>query len=290
MIQMTKQLSQRVPWQAWLALGGVLFAAFWLREHDADVRRRAQLERVEQQASAQVAALKRQAEQDIRRANVENAKTVQKIEERRRAIEQQSQRLAAQLAELRRRAQVQADQVATLPISNVVTRVAAQLGLQAQDVAKGGTAFSHAGADAQPAPGNTAGPKNGQHRTPEILGPAQDDNATALALTGPGARKVAAALANLDACRAESAVEQQQFSTCQARAQADDAAIEHLKDSVASLNDALAAKDKILAQRTVECRAELRAARGTFLGRLARTTEHVAIGVAVGFAIGEAVR
>jgi|YelNatPaOPRAMG01_1025707.scaffolds.fasta_scaffold55305_4 hypothetical protein len=252
---MIKQLWQRVPWQAWLALVGVLLAAFWLRQHDADVRRRAQLEQVRQQTSAQIAALKQQARQDIERANVENARAVQKIEERRRAIEQQNQRLAVQLDELRRRAQVQADQVATLPISSVVTRVAAQLGLQAQDF-----------------------------RSP------QDGKPAALALTDSGARKVAAAVVNLDACRSESNIEQQQFSNCQARAQADEAAIERLKSSVASLNDAIAARDKILAQQSAECKAELRAARGTFLGRLARTAEHVAIGVAMGFAIGEAVR
>src|SRR5579875_2268885 len=159
---MIKQLWQRVPWQAWLALVGVLLAAFWLRQHDADVRRRAQLEQVRQQTSAQIAALKQQARQDIERANVENARAVQKIEERRRAIEQQNQRLAAQLAELRRRAQVQADQVATLPISSVVTRVADQLGLQAQDFRS-----------------------------------AQDGKPAALVLTESGARKVAAAVVNL---------------------------------------------------------------------------------------------
>jgi len=124
--------------------------------------------------------------------------------------------------------------------------------------------------------------------------PAQDT--TRVALLGTGrmgtaiARKVAAAVVNLDACRSESNIEQQQFSNCQARAQADEAAIERLKSSVASLNDAIAARDKILAQQSAECKAELRAARGTFLGRLARTAEHVAIGVAMGFAIGEAVR
>ena len=112
----------------------------------------------------------------------------------------------------------------------------------------------------------------------------------ALALTSSGARKVETALVELNACRAESAIERQQISNGQARAQADDASISRLNNSVASLNQALGAKDQILARQQNECKAELRAARGTFLGRVARLTEHVAIGVAMGVAIGVAVK
>jgi len=112
----------------------------------------------------------------------------------------------------------------------------------------------------------------------------------ALALTASGARKVETALVELNACRAENAIERQQISNGQSRAQADDATISRLNNSVASLNQALDAKDQILTRQQNECKAELRAARGTFLGRVARLTEHVAIGVAMGVAIGVAVK
>jgi hypothetical protein len=94
----------------------------------------------------------------------------------------------------------------------------------------------------------------------------------------------------LDACRAESGIQTRQLSNCQARAEADEAALEQLNGSVASLNQALAAKDKMFVEQQSRYKAELRAARGTFLGRLARLSEHVAIGVAVGVAIGAAAR
>ena len=114
--------------------------------------------------------------------------------------------------------------------------------------------------------------------------------AVAMALTGSGARKVEAALVELNACRAESTVQNQQVTNCQARAATDGATIQRQASSIASLNQALQAKDRILNQQETEYKAELRAAKGTFWGRVARAAKHVAIGVAVGVAIGVAAR
>ena len=281
---------RRVPGTAWLALGCLLMAAFWLQQHDAGIRRQAQVQQLRKQTSAQVAALKKQAEQDVRQANVENAKAIQQLEERRKQIEQQNLQLSAQLIRLRAQAQTQADEVATLPISEIVARVATQLGLQADDVAPGGSPSADIARSAMQSPGAqtphpaagaaTLSPRRGLGRTPSA----------ALALSASGARKVETALVELNACRAEGKVQDQLISNCQARTQADDATIARLNSSVTSLSQALAAKDKILTQQAGQYKAELRAARGTFLGRLAHVTEHVAIGVGVGLAIGVAVR
>jgi hypothetical protein len=283
-------LIRRVPGTAWLALGCLLMAAFWLQQHDAGIRRQAQVQQLRKQTSAQVAALKKQAEQDVRQANVENAKAIQHLEERRKQIEQQNLQLSAQLIRLRAQAQTQADEVATLPISEIVARVATQLGLQADDVAPGGSPSANIAKSAKQPPGAetphpaaravTLSPRRGLGQTPSA----------ALALTSSGARKVETALVELNACGAESKVQDQQMSNCQARAQADNATIARLNSSVSSLNQALAAKDNILTQQAGQYKAELRAARGTFLGRLAHVTEHVIIGVGVGLAIGVAVR
>ena len=51
------------------------------------------------------------------------------------------------------------------------------------------------------------------------------------------------------------------------------------------LNEALADKDRILAASDRRQKAELKIARGAFSQRLARTLEHVAIGVAIGLAV-----
>ncbi len=355
MMETLKKLLCRVPWKAWLAVGGLLAGAFWLQQHDARIRRQARLQQLQNQTSAQVSALRSQAAQAVRQANVENKKVLQELEQRRQQAEQQNLQLAAQLSALRRQAQIQAAEVATLPTSEIVTRVAAQLGLKAEDVAGKEQAASRQGAKAQdklrmtndelqkggagsvagmtemtphPAAGaSTLSPRRGpgqrsfagtaknaiaappdsvtrKKQTTGILRSAQDDRGraqddgqrgqddrdAALALTASGARKVETALVELNACRAENDIETRQASTCQARAEADEAALKRQAGSVASLNQALQAKDEILARQQSEYKAELRAARGTFLGRLAHAAEHVAIGVAVGVAIGVAVK
>ena len=297
--------ARKIPGRVWLAAGCVLVAALWLLQHDANIRRQAELQQVRRQTSAQVAALKKQARQDAEQANVIDKQALQKLEARRQQMDRQNRQLAAQLTELRKQAQIQADEVATLPISETVKRVAAQLGLKPEDLAApasghqdvtatngsagvptGGIAGDHAPSSGGATPAVGTPPLQ---NTPGG-GDAAAPGSVALALTGSGARKVETALVGLKACLAESSVESQQVAACQARAEADDASIQRLNGSVASLNQALQAKDVILKQQAGEYQAELRAARGTFFGRLVHTAEHVAIGVAVGVAIGVVVR
>jgi hypothetical protein len=351
MIEALKKLVARIPGRAWLAVGCLLVAAFWLQQHDARIRQQAEVQQLRSQTSAEVAALRKQAAQDVKQANVENAKEIAKLEQRRQQVVQQNRTLAAQLARLREQAQIQAGKVATLPISQIVNRVTTQLGLNGGDVAPAGVRnqglcdlcgpkastqraqrssvssvlrlFNPQSAQRRlkeqitnyelkkPAVTATAeshtsqGPRRMRH--PAISAPLDRGGRGALGvpaggqspplqspavlpLTDSGARKVEAALVDLHACRAESDIKTQQISNCQARAEADEAEVKRLNDSVAGLNRALEAKDKILDRQSNECKAELRAAKGTFLGRLARLTEHVAVGVAIGVAIGVAVK
>jgi hypothetical protein len=268
LIEALTRFTKQIPGWVWLAVGSLLVAAFWMHQHDARIRQQVRLQQLQNETSAQVAELRKQAAQDVKQANVENAKAIARLEQRRQQAEQQSRQLAAQLARLREQAQIQAGEVATLPISEIATRVAAQLGLKAEDVM----------------PERTADIAKGSTSAPPIR------KSTALSLTPSGARKVETALVELDACRAENRIENQQISNCQARAEADDATIQRQAGSIASLNRAIEVKDKILSRQAAEYQAELRAARGTFLGRLARTAERVAIGVAMGVAIGVAVK
>ena len=143
------RLSKRIPIWIWLAVGGLLVGAFWLRQHDDRIRQQARLQQLRSETSVQVAALRKQAEQDVRQANVENAQAIKELAARRQQAEQQNLQLQAQLASLRQQAQVQADAVATLPISEIVTRVATQLGLKAGDLAGNEIASSCKDAKAQ---------------------------------------------------------------------------------------------------------------------------------------------
>jgi hypothetical protein len=304
LIEALTRFTKQIPGWVWLAVGSLLVAAFWMHQHDARIRQQVRLQQLQNETSAQVAELRKQAAQDVKQANVENAKAIAKLEQRRQQAEQQSRQLAAQLARLREQAQIQAGEVATLPISEIVTRVAAQLGLKAEDVVTAGNAdmaknATSAPPEATPHPvarAATLSPRRGlDHASFADIAKGSTSappirKSTALSLTPSGARKVETALVELDACRAENRIENQQISNCQARAEADDATIQRQAGSIASLNRAIEVKDKILSRQAAEYQAELRAARGTFLGRLARTAERVAIGVAMGVAIGVAVK
>ena len=75
-------------------------------------------------------------------------------------------------------------------------------------------------------------------------------------------RKVVPALSDLDSCRAESALQDRRLSNCREQISAAEAEIRTQADSLAKLNQALRAKDAILAARETEFKTELAAARG----------------------------
>src|SRR5690348_8541022 len=131
--ELMRGLMRRVPGRVWLAAGGLLAAALWV-QHDARIRQQVGLQQLRKETSTEVSALRKQAAQEVAQANVKNAQAVAKLEQRRQEAEQQNRQLAAQLESLRKQAQIQAGEAATLPISEIVTRVAAQLGLKAEDV------------------------------------------------------------------------------------------------------------------------------------------------------------
>ena len=184
-IEALKNLMRRVPAKAWFAVGGLLVGAFWLQQHDARIRQQAEVQQLRNQTSAEVAALRKQAEQDVKQANVENAKAIAKLEQRRQQVVQQNRTLAAQLARLREQAQIQAGEVATLPISQIVNRVTTQLGLKKEDVASGAT--SDIAKEATPHGGTKAQSKL-QITNDELQNPAV--TATAESHTSQGPRRV----------------------------------------------------------------------------------------------------
>ena len=93
---------------------------------------------------------------------------------------------------------------------------------------------------------------------------------------------MATALVELDACREQQQVVEAQFANCRARVDTNAAIIQQHVDSLAKLNQALSAKDEIQTRRETEHQAELKAARGSRLSRLARVVECVALGIVMG--------
>jgi hypothetical protein len=101
-------------------------------------------------------------------------------------------------------------------------------------------------------------------------------------LTEPQLRNLAAALVERDACREQQQVVEAQFTNCRGQVDTNATILQRQADSLAQLNTALSAKDEILKRRETQHQAELKAARGSRLARLARVVEYVAIGVAIG--------
>lgn len=289
-------LARAVPVTAWLALALVSFA--WWFEHDARVRQASDLRQLKKQTAADVAALSDRAKSAVREANA-HAQAIHDLEARNRKLDQTAGELQTRLASLQTKESTQVEQVATLSTLEVAQRVAARLGLDAQQFERaiGGTV---AAVSPQPA-GSAAGspPPTDRHAihgtTPSsVQEPAnltgQKAGATKPAVGTPlpqdsTLRKIETSLVELDACREQGAVKDEQVSNCRQQVEGNAGIISQQAASIEKLNDALAAKGQILSRREAEYRAELQAARGTPLGRLARVLKYVGLGVAIGTVI-----
>jgi hypothetical protein len=240
-----------IPAKVWLAAAVLLFAGLWLQEHDARLRRAAQLQQEQRQSAAEIAALRSKASAALEDANQRNARAIAALEAERAKLARRSQALSAQLESLQREEQARAQEIAALPPAQLASRLTTELG-----------------------PSSVV---------PSSSQPAKDG--APLTLSVQGERRVVSALAERDACRHESAVRDQQLTNCRDLLAADASEIEKQADSAAKLNLALGAKDQILKRRETQFQAELQAARGTWHSRAVRALKLVGIGVAIGVAI-----
>ncbi len=269
-----------VPLQIWLAAAALLFAGLWLEDHDAKVREAAELRQAGQQAAQRVAALEAQAEAALRQANENNAAVVAQLETRRHALAQQASNLAAQLEALRQKQAARQAKLVALPASELARNLSDQLG--PSSVVRGPLPESpHTVTGSSVARANEAAVRTPPLQ-PSAASPQLATDNGQLTLSEPGQRIVASALAERDACREHSAIQDKLVANCGQRVAAGEAEIRAQADSLAKLNVALSAKNKILAEREAEHRAELRAARGTWRSRAWRAMKWIGAGVVVG--------
>jgi hypothetical protein len=244
------RFASTVPARVWMAAAALLFAGLWLQEHDARVRRAAEAAKATQQAAAQIADLKAKADAAVREANQRNAAAIAELETQRRKLAARGNVLSAQLETLKRQEQESGAKFATLPPEEVARLLTRQLG------------------------------PSGIVQTA-----AQPIGGRPLALSVEGQRKVGAAIAERDSCREQGAVRQSQISNCRNQLVAGAAEIQKQADSLTKLNQALVAKDEIFKGRESEFKTQLRAARGTWHGRMFRALKYIAAGAAIGVAI-----
>ena len=265
---------------ALLALGA------WWHEHAEHLQQSGELRQIKKQSEASVTQLQAQAAAAIREANQEHARHVVQLEIVREKLEGNAQSLRQRLLTLQGEERGKVDQVAALPTAEVVKRVATRLGLGADDLAtqdadrklgdKAGVADS--GIGIREGSVLQANPES-QTSSPSTTG------ASHFELSEAGVRKVEGALVELDNCGQQSTVRDSLIRNCQQQAVSTAALIDEQKVSLGKLNEALADKERILASREVEHKAELKIARGTFSQHAIRTLEHVAIGVAIGLVV-----
>jgi len=248
-----------------IALGIALIAlGAWWYEHGAHLKQAGELHELEKQTAGNISQLRAQAAAAVREANQGRARQIVELEMARQKTERDAATLRQRLAALQADQQAQVQKVAALPAPEVARRVAARLGLGPSDME---TRESGVGS-------RESGP------TPDSRLPNPGFSLSEAAL-----RQVETALVELDGCKQQAQVRDNLLGNCKQQAASSASIIDQQKASLLGLNEALADKDRILAASDRRQKAELKIARGAFSQRLARTLEHVAIGVAIGLAV-----
>lgn len=304
------ELAKRGGWLGLVA--AAMLGGFWLHEHDARVRAKAALEEEKRATRAEVARLKEQAAGELKTANQRDAEAVKRLKAERRSLMKKEKKLAASLAAIKTSEQARLKEIRALPLSAVESQLERRLGPEVEGWPGGcgapkptrtgggnvhlrgqGTAavaVAGRGLAATAGDGSRGSAPLGAIVSQEARAGGEFFGGRAVVLSSEGARKVDEAFAELDACRAERVNQSQQIQACAGRAATDEAALARQADAVEKLNEALKTKGQAWRARQAETRAELRSARGTFWQKLARTMEHVAIGVGIGVVIGMAAR
>jgi uncharacterized protein YoxC len=279
-------LLRTIPSLPTAALAGVVIMFFaWSCEHQARQRDMAEAKQVKKQAAEQISRLEQQAAASLRDAK-QSAQAVRELEAQRQQLVREAEGLRQSLESLRQQELARANEVATLPTSEVVSRVASRLQEPVAGVGAQGSGQQPLNPLTRPA--LAAENASAGHPLPQggeggnNRGGEGQKSPAALVLSDQGVRKVEAALVELDSCRQQTQVMGQQVSNCEQQAKLTSAMQEQQSSTIAKLNAALADKDQILARSEAAHRAELKAARGTWRARLRHAVEIFAGGFIAG--------
>jgi uncharacterized protein YlxW (UPF0749 family) len=292
-------LARRVPWKLVLAGAGLFILVWAWREHDARLRRDLELQQLQQQTSAQVAALRARADTLLSAANEKNARVIRDLDSHRRQLERKGEELRQRLLGLQEEEGQRLAEVDSLPAAVVAKRVADRLGSRGEQgpgARDQGLGKRDSGSEEQASGvgGQVSGNELSDDQTrrasevsaaPDTWHPKPGTSLVpnpALALTEEGARRIEAAFIELDACREQAAAKDGALANCQEQVDTSRAMVGELNKSVNDLNQAIRAKDEILARVEAQHRAELKAARGSRLRRFGHALEYVGAGVVIG--------
>jgi hypothetical protein len=310
-LSLVRGLLRSFPGLPTAALAGVVIMFFaWSCKRQAHRRDMVQAQQVKKQAAEEISRLQQQAAGALRDAK-QSAQAVRELEAQRQQLARQAEGLSQSLESLRKQELARADEVATLPTSEVVSRVASRLQEQVtgnreqgtgqqginpltrpapagesagagHPLPQGGEGQNNPGGEGQKSPAAGKGEKQPAPDTQQLVPNPPSPSSPALVLSDQGVRKVETALIELDSCRHETQVMGQQVSNCEQQSKLNSAISDQQSGTIAKLNAALADKDQILAQSEEEHRAELKAARGTWRSHFFRAVEYFAGGFIAG--------
>ncbi len=277
----------RVPWRLIALAGCLLLGIAWLHERDARLRRSFDLGQLKTETAARVKELEERAAAALRAANQRNALVIRELEASRLKLAKEGDKLRQRLAALQRDERVRVERVATLPSDELAERVATRLyagALEARGSGLGTRGWSRAGAPLSPASSTPVSARPGKGK-PSPQTPAHSPDAAAeptMTLDESGLRKVETAFVELESCRDQAAVKDEQVANCREQLASREAIAERMDESLRELNQAIRLKDAILARRQAEHRAELKAARGSRWDRMRKALTYVAVGMVAG--------
>ena len=301
LVQGLLRIAPRLPAAA---LAGLVILCFaWSCEHRARQRAAEEARQVRKQAAEQISQLEKQAASALRDAQ-QSSQAARELDGQRQQLALQADGLRQNLDTLRTQELAHASALAGLTTDEVVKRVTERLQEQgfgkqtvnsltrpatADDNAVARHPLPQGGEGTGTSAGTVAAAGTGNVRGegPSAAPPASPSAApSAMELSDDGVRKVESAFLELDSCRQQSQVIEQQVSNCEQRAKVDSALEAQQAGTISKLNAALADKDQILARREAAYRAELKAARGSWRSRF-----YHAVGIfAGGFIAGVLVR
>ena len=293
-LSLVQGLLRSIPGLPAAALAGVVIMFFaWSCERQARRRDTVQAQQVKKQAAEEISRLQEQAADALGDAK-QSAQAVRELEAQRQQLARQAEGLSQSLESLRKQELARADEVATLPTSEVVSRVASRLQEQVSGNREQGSGQQLLNPLTRPAPaGESAGaghplPQGGEGQD-KAGGEGQNNpggegqkSPAALVLSDQGVRKVETAFIELDSCLQQTQIMGEQVSNCEQQSKLNSAISDQQSGAIAKLNAALADKDKILAQSEEAHRAELKAARGTWRSHFFRAVEYFAGGFIAG--------
>jgi hypothetical protein len=287
-LSLVQGLLRSIPGLPTAALAGVVIMFFaWSCERQARRVDTVQAQQVKKQAAKEISRLQQQVAGALRDAK-QSAQAVRELEAQRQQLVREAEGLRQSLESLRKQELARADEVATLPTSEVVSRVASRLQEPVSGVKDQGSGQQEeqvSGAGFQVSGQRSAGLEAQKQLSPAtqpLVPNASRPSSPALELSDQGVRKVETAFIELDSCRQQTQVMGEQVSNCAQQSKLNSAIRDQQTGTIAKLGAALADKDQILAQSEEAHRAELKAARGTWRSHFFRAVQYFAGGFIAG--------